>query len=160
MKYEIRKIKENDNFKIKDVLISVMREFDVPENGTALADPELDDMFGSYQNPRSIYFVVIVENQVLGGAGVNALKGENENICEIQKMYFKPKIRNLGIGKKLIEKCIKFAKTAGYEFCYIETMHNMKDAQNLYKKYDFSYIDRPLGNTGHTSCPVWMLKKL
>ena len=160
MKYEIRKIKENDNFKIKDVLISVMREFDVPESGTALADPELDDMFGSYQNPRSIYFVVIVENQVLGGAGVNALKGENENICEIQKMYFKPKIRNLGIGKKLIEKCIKFAKTTGYEFCYIETMHNMKDAQNLYKKYDFTYIDRPLGNTGHTSCPVWMLKKL
>ena len=50
MKYEIRKIKENDNFKIKDVLISVMREFDVPESGTALADPELDDMFGSYQN--------------------------------------------------------------------------------------------------------------
>ena len=45
MKYEIRKINENDNFKIKDVLISVMREFDVPENGTALADPELDDMF-------------------------------------------------------------------------------------------------------------------
>ena len=39
-------------------------------------------------------------------------------------------------------------------------MHNMKDAQNLYTKYDFSYIDRPLGNTGHTSCPVWMLKKL
>ena len=30
----------------------------------------------------------------------------------------------------------------------------------LYKKNDFSYIDRPLGNTGHTSCPVWMLKKL
>ena len=54
----------------------------------------------------------------------------------------------------------KFAKTTGYEFCYIETMNNMKDAQNLYKKYDFSYLDRPLGNTGHTSCPVWMLKKL
>ena len=59
MKYEIRKIKENDNFKIKDVLISVMREFDVPESGTALADPELDDMFGSYQNPRSIYFCLL-----------------------------------------------------------------------------------------------------
>ena len=55
MKYEIRKIKENDNFKIKDVLISVMREFDVPESGTALADPELDDMFGSYQNLSLIH---------------------------------------------------------------------------------------------------------
>ncbi len=160
MKYQIRKIKENDNFKIKDVLISVMKEFGVPEKGTALADSELDDMFGSYQNPRSIYFVVIVGKQVLGGAGINVLKGENENICELQKMYFKPKIRKLGIGKKLIEKCLNFATTMGYKFCYIETMNNMKDAQNLYKKYKFIYINSPLGNTGHTSCPVWMLKKL
>ena len=62
MKYEIRKINENDNFKIKDVLISVMREFDVPENGTALADPELDDMFGSYQNPRKVEELISHEN--------------------------------------------------------------------------------------------------
>ena len=69
-------------------------------------------------------------------------------------------IRNYGIGKILIEKCIEFAKNAGYEFCYIETMHNMKVAQNLYKKYNFKKIHQPLGITGHTSCPVWMLKKL
>lgn len=160
MKYQIRKIKENDNFKIKDVLISVMKEFGVPEKGTALADSELDDMFGSYQNTRSIYFVVIVGKQVLGGAGINALKGENENICELQKMYFLPKIRGLGIGSKLIKMCLYFAKKKDFDLCYIETMHNMKDAQRLYKKNGFIYIDHPLGDTGHSSCPVWMTLEL
>ncbi len=24
----------------------------------------------------------------------------------------------------------------------------------------FEYIDNPLGNTGHTACPIWMLKNL
>ena len=160
MKFEIRKIINEDNQRVKEVLVSVMKEFDVPENGTALSDPELNDMFGSYKNNKSIYLVVVVDNEIFGGAGISMLNGQKKNICELQKMYFLPKIRKYGIGKILIEKCIKFAKNVGYEFCYIETMHNMKDAQNLYKKYDFSYIDRPLGNTGHTSCPVWMLKKL
>jgi putative acetyltransferase len=36
----------------------------------------------------------------------------------------------------------------------------MEAAQKLYNKVGFEYLDKPLGNTGHTSCPVWMLKKL
>ena len=44
--------------------------------------------------------------------------------------------------------------------CYIETMPNMISAQKLYLKKGFEYIDKPMGNTGHTACPVWMLKDL
>jgi putative acetyltransferase len=36
----------------------------------------------------------------------------------------------------------------------------MKAAQKLYLKNDFKYIDGPIGNTGHYSCPVHMLKKI
>ena len=36
MKFEIRKIINEDNLRVKEVLVSVMKEFDVPENGTAL----------------------------------------------------------------------------------------------------------------------------
>ena len=51
----IRKIKEEDNLEIQGILSSVMREFDVPETGTALADPELKNMFQSYQAYKSSY---------------------------------------------------------------------------------------------------------
>ena len=38
MKIEIREIKDKDNDKIKQVLVSVMTEFGVPDYGTALQD--------------------------------------------------------------------------------------------------------------------------
>jgi putative acetyltransferase len=36
----------------------------------------------------------------------------------------------------------------------------MKNALNLYEKWGFKYLEAPMGNTGHYSCTVWMLKKL
>ncbi|MBT5417253.1 MAG: GNAT family N-acetyltransferase, partial [Cryomorphaceae bacterium] len=55
---------------------------------------------------------------------------------------------------------LDFAKESGFEKCYIETMPNMVNAQKLYLKKGFKYINGPLGNTCHNACPVWMLKKL
>jgi len=36
----------------------------------------------------------------------------------------------------------------------------MKDAQKLYNKVGFKYIDQPMGDTGHYSCTVWMIKNI
>ena len=156
MKIDIREIQEKDNHKIKQVLISVMTEFGVPDHGTALQDDELDNMSNAYTENNSIYYVVLADNIICGGAGISKLKGTNKNICELQKMYFLPNIRGKGIGSNLITKCLDFAKKSQYNLCYIETMYNMIDAQNLYKKNGFVYIDHPMGDTGHSSCPVWM----
>jgi len=160
MKIDIREIQEKDNHKIKQVLISVMTEFGVPDHGTALQDEELDNMSNAYTDNKSIYYVVLADNIICGGAGISKLKGTNKNICELQKMYFLPTIRGKGIGSNLITKCLDFAKKSQYNLCYIETMYNMIDAQNLYKKNGFVFIDHPMGDTGHSSCPVWMTLEL
>ena len=88
------------------------------------------------------------------------LDNSDENICELQKMYLLPEGRGLGLGKSLIDNCIEKAIEFGFESCYIETMTYMEDAQKLYKKVGFYNLDKQLGNTGHSSCQVWMLKKL
>ena len=160
MKIDIREIQEKDNHKIKQVLISVMTEFGVPDHGTALQDDELDNMSNAYNDNNSIYYVVLADNIICGGAGISKLKGTKKNICELQKMYFLPSIRGKGIGSNLITKCLDFAKKSQYNLCYIETMYNMIDAQNLYKKNGFVFIDHPMGDTGHSSCPVWMTLEL
>ena len=160
MKIDIREIQEKNNHKIKQVLISVMTEYGVPDHGTALQDDELDNMSNAYNDSNSIYYVVLADNIICGGAGISKLKGTNKNICELQKMYFLPTIRGKGIGSNLITKCLDFAKKSQYNLCYIETMYNMIDAQNLYKKNGFVYIDHPMGDTGHSSCPVWMTLEL
>ena len=160
MKFDIRKIEKKDNLFIKKILINVMNEYGVPSDGTALADVELNHMYESYLFDKHIYYILNIENKIVGGAGIAPLKNSDKNICELQKMYFLTVARGKGLGSLMIKKCIDFASKSKFQYCYIETMHNMIKAQKLYKSYGFEFIESPLGNTGHSSCPVWMLKKL
>ncbi|WP_369752419.1 GNAT family N-acetyltransferase [Flavobacterium sp. WC2409] len=156
----IRKIEKRDNQSVAKLIRSVFDELNIPKVGTAYADPYLDLMYEEYSKPRSAYFVVENEGRVVGVAGVAPLENEAETICELQKMYFLPETRGLGIGSQMMATCLQSAKDFGFESCYLETMPYMLGAQKLYKKVGFEYIDSPMGCTGHTSCPVWMLKKL
>ena len=156
----IREIIESDNKELENVLSSVMIEFNVPKMGTALSDPELKKMSYAYNHSKSIYFVIERGGKIFGGAGISPLKKSKENICELQKMYFLSDARGIGLGKKMINRCIEKARKYKFDKCYIETMYNMKSAQKLYLSEGFNYIDKPIGNTGHSSCPVWMIKQL
>ena len=156
----IRPINESDNKSLSVILREVLIEMQIPKKGSAYEDPELDNMFLTYQLPRSKYFVVEEKGAILGGAGISPLKGGDEDICELQKMYFHKSLRGRGIGDKMIQICIDFAIESGFRKCYIETMPNMLKAQKLYLKKGFKYLDNPLGNTGHNACPVWLIKNI
>jgi putative acetyltransferase len=156
----IRKIEKKDNPSVAQLIRSVFDELKIPKVGTAYEDPYLDLMFEEYNKPNSVYFVVEVNGRILGGAGVAPLANVADAFCELQKMYFLPETRGLGIGTQIMEHCLQAAKDFGFEKCYLETMPFMLDAQKLYKKVGFQNLDAPMGNTGHTSCPVWMLKDL
>jgi len=155
-----RIIKKNDNAIISKIIKSTLEEFDAAIEGTAYTDKETDDMFNAYADDKSIYYVALLNDEVIAGCGINPLKGGSPNICELQKMYMSPKARGKKIGKKLITICLDFAKNAGFKQCYLETFPNMDAAIRLYKKNGFTKIDHALGDTSHYSCNVWMLKKL
>jgi len=156
----IRPIIKKDNPHIAKVIRKVLIDLGVPKIGTAYADKTLDSLYEVYQKPRSVYFVVQLNDKIIGGAGIAQLDNYEGNICELQKMYFLEEARGLGLGTKMITLCLEKAKGFGFDKCYLETMTYMKAAQKLYKKNKFDYIDAPLGNTGHYSCPVHMLKDL
>jgi putative acetyltransferase len=156
----IREIQLEDNQQIASVIRQVFIDDNYPKVGTAFADSQLDYMFENYNKPKAIYFVIEENGKILGGGGIAKLDNSDENICELQKMYFLQEARGKGIGLKIIEKCLQKAKEFGYEKCYLETLPEMLVAQKLYKKVGFDYICSPLGGTGHTSCPVWMIKSI
>ena len=156
----IRPIIESDNKPLATILREVLIEINIPKIGSAYEDPEIDNMYNSYSLARSRYFIVEENDKILGGAGINQLRDGRPDICELQKMYFHKSLRGRGIGDKMIELCLDFAIKSNFKKCYIETMPNMINAQKLYLKKGFKYIDGPLGNTGHIACPVWMIKTL
>ena len=156
----ISEIQPQDNASIAAVIREVFVVDNFPKTGTAFADTQLDFMFETYNKPRATYFVVENNGKIIGGAGFSQLENSTENICELQKMYFLPETRGKGIGFQVIQKCLEKATELGYEKCYLETLPEMLTAQHLYKKAGFEYLCEPMGNTGHTTCPVWMIKNL
>ena len=156
----IRPILKKDNPHIASVIRKVLIDLGVPKIGTAYADVALDSLYEAYQKPKAVYFVIDLNGKIIGGGGISQLDNCEENICELQKMYFTPEIRGTGFAEKIIEMCLTFAKTQGFDICYLETLSFMTAAQKLYKRIGFENIDGPMGNTGHSSCEVWMTKKL
>ncbi len=160
MKVTLRKIRPEDNERMCYIIRTVLEEFGGKKQGTAYYDYDTEHMFEAYSGNCEAYFVVEVDNLVVGGGGIKHLAGTDENIAELQKFYILPEYRGYGFGKALMKACLKFAHQCGYEAVYLETFENMQAAQGLYRKFGFEYLDRPLGGTGHSACPVWMLKKI
>lgn len=156
----IRPIEAKDNADVAKMIRQVLVEQGAPKVGTAYEDKTLDQLFESFQKPRSAYFVLLVDDVILGSAGIAPLDNGDASVCELQKMYFAPEARGRGLGKQMMQECLAFAKAQNFSTCYIETLPVMEAAQKLYLKSGFKYIPQRLGDTGHHSCTVFMKKEL
>jgi len=156
----IRKIKLEDNTAIEKVIKDIFPEFNMPMVGTAYEDKETPRMFESYQGEKEVYYIIEENGTVVGGGGIKPLRDFETEVCELQKMYYSPTIRGKGLGKKMFNKCMQAAKDLGYKKCYLESALQLKSAIHIYENNGFIHLDKPLGNTGHYSCGVWMIKDL
>lgn len=159
-KIEIRLIRHKDNNSIATIIQTTLMEFDGNKSGTAFHDKSTTDMYAAYQGEKEVYFVALLNDELIGGCGIKKLDAGNPETCELQKMYILPKARGMKIGKILLDKCIDFARKSDYKQCYLETFPHMYAAIELYKRNNFCTLYKTLGNTGHTACDVWMLKDL
>jgi putative acetyltransferase len=156
----IRDLRPEDNVAIASVIRDTLTEFGANRPGTVYFDPTTDDLFTLFQKKGSYYQVALIDDVLVGGGGIYPSDGLPENTCELVKMYLRPAARGLGLGKKMIAACLENAKQQGYQQVYLETMPELKDALKTYEKFGFSYLNGPLGNTGHFGCALWMLKKI
>ncbi|WP_026135712.1 GNAT family N-acetyltransferase [Nafulsella turpanensis] len=157
---KFREITKEDNPRIAAIIRAVMQSFNADPATTILGDPVVDRMFESYQVERAVYYVALLDGEVVGGCGIKALDGGPEGVAELQRMFLKPEARGLGIAGQLMERCLHKAADFGYRQVYLETLGDMLPARALYRKYGFSEISQPMGNTGHGGCDIRMLKEL
>ncbi|TDR18450.1 GNAT family N-acetyltransferase [Marinicella litoralis] len=159
--FNVRFIQADDNAEVKTLVQNTLAEFGLVGAGYAGVDDELNDMYQSYSDDLSAYYVIVSADKIYGVGGFAPLTGtERGTIAELRKMYFLPSLRGQGMGQQLIQLCLKEATKLNYKSMYLETVPKMKAAQALYLKNGFEYLEQRLGNTGHSNCGVHMLRKL
>ncbi len=160
MNVTIRPIEKNDNPILAKIVRETLAEFGANHPGTVYYDPTTDALYELFQEPGALYFTALVNGRIAGGGGIYPTDGLPEGTCELVKMYLIPEGRGIGLGKTIIEKCLLAAKEEGYTSVYLETMPELRKALKVYEKFGFEYLSGPMGNSGHTGCSLWMLKKL
>lgn len=156
----IRSILPGDNRELAAIVRDSLLEFGAARPGTVYFDPTTDQLYELFQAPGSHYYTALADGKICGGGGIFPSRGLPDATCELVKMYLQPGVRGKGLGKAIIEKCLFFARSAGYEQVYLETMPELRKAMSVYERAGFHYLDGPLGDTGHFGCAIWMLKEL
>jgi putative acetyltransferase len=160
MNLTIRSIEPSDNPIIAKIIRETLAEFGANHPGTVYFDPTTDALYEMFREQRSAYNIAEIDGVIVGGGGIYHTEGLPGDTCELVKMYLFPHARGIGLGKIMINRCIEQAKAMGFRNIYLETMPELKQALNTYARFGFEYLAGPMGNSGHTGCSLWMLKKI
>ncbi len=160
MEITINAIQIKDNAALAIIIRNALKEFGADKPGTVYYDESTDHLFELFRQEKAAYFVVAEDRKILGGAGIYPTEGLSKDTCELVKMYLSPGARGKGLAKLLMQQCLQAAKENGFAKVYIETMPELSTAVGMYEKFGFTYLQQPLGNSGHCGCDIWMLKEL
>ena len=156
----IRPIDANDNKDLAIIIRNTLAEFDANHPGTVFFDPTTDHLFELFRKEFSAYFVALKDGKIVGGGGIFPTEGLPSDTCELVKMYLLPEVRGIGLGRTIIEKCLETARDFGFKRIYLESMPELRLALKVYEKFGFTYLDGPLGNSGHFGCALHMSRYL
>ena len=115
-------------------------KLDIP--GTVYFDEGLDHLSSFYDSDGREYYVLLKEDEVIGGIGYAKFPGFDE-CCELQKLYLTDASKGNGTGYGMISFIEDRAREAGYKRIYLETHTNLQAAIHIYERSGYREINRP-----------------
>ena len=141
---QIRLFRKSDSKKVLNLISDIIvNEFNFRLEFDRL-DSDLICIEEHYNKPDGGCFWVaeeISEKQIISTTGIRNLK-QYASTCELKRMYVAKEYRRLGIGQKLLDTAVYFAKRIGYSRIVLDSSKYLEAARTLYLKNGFVDIAR------------------
>src|SRR5215510_1444416 len=65
----------------------------------------------------------------------------SDEVAKLRLLHVEPEARGLGIGKRMVEECVRFARQAGYQKITLWTQSILHTARHIYKQVGFRVVN-------------------
>ena len=95
---------------------------------------ELNNLPEEYGPPGGRLLLASSDDELVGCVGVRKL---DEGVCEMKRLYVRPRARGLGLGRVMAKEIVSAAGQLGYGSMRLDTLPSMKEAVPLYRSLGF-----------------------
>jgi GNAT superfamily N-acetyltransferase len=107
---------------------------------------ELANLPGKYAAPSGVLLLAKEGADCIGCGAIRRFGRPEDHLCEMKRLYVRPSVRGLGVGKRLAEQLIQEGIRLGYQTMILDTLDKLVAATNLYQTLGFVPIEPYYGN--------------
>jgi N-acetylglutamate synthase-like GNAT family acetyltransferase len=112
-------------------------EYGWDERFEALVAQVTVDFIQRFDSRRERCWIAEKEGEIVGCI---FLVKKTERVAQLRLLLVEPAARGLGLGSRLVNECVRFARQAGYRKITLWTNKILSAARHLYKKAGFRVI--------------------